>query len=76
MFIAPVAGTARGLWAIYRFNNDGWDYNQAYKEMKNYDFYTRWGHGEIKKYVEDYWQTYHAKNAGPAAASVSVKATS
>src|SRR6185295_13268480 len=24
------------MGAIYRFNNDGWDYNKAYQEMKNY----------------------------------------
>ena len=63
------------MGAIYRFNNDGWDYNKAYQEMKNYDFYTRWGHGEIKKYVEDYWEIYK-KNTGPNGASISVKATS
>jgi len=63
------------MGAIYRFNNDGWDYNKAYQEMKNYDFYTRFGHGEIKKYVEDYWQTFQ-KNTGPHGASISVKASS
>ncbi|MFY9558040.1 MAG: tyrosine-protein phosphatase, partial [Blastocatellia bacterium] len=57
------------MGAIYRFNHDGWDYNQAYKEMKDYDFYTRWGHGEIKKYVADYWQHFQTKNNKPIAAS-------
>jgi protein tyrosine phosphatase (PTP) superfamily phosphohydrolase (DUF442 family) len=51
------------MGAMYRFNHDGWDYNKAYEEMKNYDFYTRWGHGEIKKYVEDYWHRFQAKAA-------------
>lgn len=51
------------MGAMYRFNHDGWDYNKAYEEMKNYDFYTRWGHGEIKKYVEDYWHRLQAKAA-------------
>ncbi|PYT07174.1 MAG: hypothetical protein DMF60_07600 [Acidobacteria bacterium] len=64
------------MGAMYRFNHDGWDYNKAYQEMKNYDFYTRWGHGEIKKYVDDYWQNFQTKNTGPHSASVSVKATS
>lgn len=50
------------MGAIYRFNHDGWDYNKAYQEMKNYDFYTRFGHGEIKKYVEDYWQNFQTKS--------------
>ena len=51
------------MGAMYRFNHDGWDYKKAYDEMKNYDFYTRWGHGEIKKYVVDYWQRFQANAA-------------
>jgi len=53
------------MGAIYRFNHDGWDYKRAYEEMQNYDFYTRWGHGEIKKYVEDYAKQFQAKNTPP-----------
>jgi hypothetical protein len=26
----------------------------VYKEMKQYDFYTRWGHGAFKDFVQDY----------------------
>jgi protein tyrosine/serine phosphatase len=54
--------------AIYRFNVDHWNYDQAYAEMKDYDFYTRWGHGDMKKYVDDYWQ--HMQANGTAAAAV------
>lgn len=57
------------MGAMYRFNHDGWDYTQAYAEMKNYDFYTRWGHGAIKKYVQDYWQRFQTKAAKPAPAA-------
>ena len=28
----------------YRFNHDHWNYDQAYAEMKQYDFYTSNGH--------------------------------
>jgi protein tyrosine/serine phosphatase len=42
--------------AVYRMTVDGWDYDRAYKEMKGYDFYTRWGHGAMKDFVADYWQ--------------------
>jgi len=42
--------------AIYRMTNYGWDYDRAYQEMNDYDFYTRWGHGAMKDYVQDYWQ--------------------
>ncbi|HSB09609.1 MAG TPA: tyrosine-protein phosphatase [Blastocatellia bacterium] len=43
------------MGAVYRMNHDGWDFDQAYKEMKAYDFYTRWGHGALKDYVHDYF---------------------
>ena len=40
--------------AIYRFEKYGWDYEKAYKEMKNYD-YSSWPvHYNIKTYVQDY----------------------
>lgn len=42
------------MGAVYRMNHDGWDFDKAYKEMKAYDFYTRWGHGALKDYVKDY----------------------
>ncbi len=42
------------LGAAYRFNKYGWDYDRVYAEMKNYDFYTRWGHGRMKDFVGDY----------------------
>lgn len=40
--------------AAYRMTKYGWDVDKAYKEMKNYDFYSRWGHGEQKDFVFDY----------------------
>lgn len=43
------------MGAVYRMNRGGWDLDQAYKEMKDYDFYTRWGHGSLKDYVQDYY---------------------
>jgi protein tyrosine/serine phosphatase len=44
------------MGAVYRFNFYGWNFDQVYAEMKQFDFYTSWGHGDQKKYVEDYWQ--------------------
>jgi len=55
--------------AIYRFTVDHWNYDQAYAEMKDYDFYTRWGHGDMKKYVDDYWQHMQANGTAAAAAT-------
>lgn len=58
------------MGAIYRFNVNHWTYDQAYAEMKDYDFYTSWGHGGQKKYVEDYWARIQANGANAAAAAV------
>ena len=53
------------MGAVYRFKFYNWDFEQAYKEMKQYDFYTRWGHGALKDFVEDYYaQMQQAKSAG------------
>ncbi|MFY9556334.1 MAG: tyrosine-protein phosphatase [Blastocatellia bacterium] len=41
--------------AVYRMTHDGWDFDRAYKEMKDYDFYTRWGHGSLKDYTKHYY---------------------
>ena len=40
--------------AVYRYNVNHWNYDQVYAEMKDYDFYTRFGHGDLKTFVEDY----------------------
>lgn len=44
------------MGAVYRISHYGWNFDQAYKEMKTYDFYTRWGHGSLKNYVRDYYE--------------------
>lgn len=41
--------------AAYRMAVNGWTAAQAYKEMKAYDFYSRWGHGGYKDYVFEYY---------------------
>jgi protein tyrosine/serine phosphatase len=57
------------MGAVYRFNRYNWNYDQVYAEMKKYDFYTRWGHGDMKKFVQDYAVTFHNRNASAAAAA-------
>jgi protein tyrosine/serine phosphatase len=42
------------MGAVYRFNVNHWNFDQVYAEMKDFDFYTRWGHGDLKTFVEDY----------------------
>lgn len=44
------------MGAVYRFTHDRWNYEKVYAEMKQYDFYSRWGHGPMKKFVQDYWK--------------------
>jgi protein tyrosine/serine phosphatase len=58
------------MGAVYRFNHYNWNYDQVYAEMKKYDFYTRFGHGEMKKFVEDYAASFHNRTASAAAAPV------
>jgi protein tyrosine/serine phosphatase len=54
------------IGAVYRFRLYNWDFEQVYKEMKQYDFYPRWGHGAFKDFVEDYYAQIQqqAKGAG------------
>lgn len=49
------------IGALYRYNKYGWDYDAVYKEMKNYDYYSRWGHSAIKDYVQDYYESMKLK---------------
>ena len=55
--------------AIYRFNVNHWNFDQAYTEMKDYDFYTRWGHGDLKTFVEDYAQKMQSSSAAAVTAT-------
>jgi protein tyrosine/serine phosphatase len=47
--------------AIYRLENYGWEYDTAYKEMKNFGYFSGMFHRKIKAYVEDYYKEF-----GPA----------
>lgn len=51
------------MTAVFRITTQGWDANRAYDEMKNYDFYKRWGHGSMKRYVFDYYRELNGKQA-------------
>ncbi len=42
------------MGALYRFTKYGWSFDQAFKEMENYDFYTSGGHQKAKDFVVDY----------------------
>jgi protein tyrosine/serine phosphatase len=59
------------IGAVYRFNHYHWNYDQVYAEMKSYDFYTRWGHGAMKDFVQDYWR--HIQQGNQTALTTEVK---
>jgi protein tyrosine/serine phosphatase len=68
--------------AIYRFTKYGWSYDQAYQEMKNYNFYSGLVHGALKSYVRKYSKKMDrlkfaaapaANAAGPAETATPVK---
>jgi protein tyrosine phosphatase (PTP) superfamily phosphohydrolase (DUF442 family) len=51
------------MGAVYRFEKYGWNYDQVYAEMKQFDFYTSWGHGDFKTFVQDYAKQMQARGA-------------
>ena len=60
------------IGAVYRYNHDHWNYDQVYAEMKDYDFYTRWGHGAMLQFVQDYWQQLSKQSAATSSATAGV----
>ena len=55
------------MGALYRMKVQGWSADLAYEEMKRYKFYTRWGHGDMKEFVFDYYQGMHKSGTAAAA---------
>lgn len=49
------------MGAVYRYHFYDWNLEQVYNEMKQYDFYTRWGHKSFKVFVEDYHERMQAR---------------
>jgi tyrosine-protein phosphatase SIW14 len=60
--------------AVYRMEKYGWDYDTAYKEMKNYE-YTSWPvHFNIKAYVRDYAERIEKERRAAARSVAAVPA--
>jgi protein tyrosine/serine phosphatase len=57
--------------AIYRFNVDKWNLEQALAEMDQYEFNSGYGHGKQRDFVQNYWQQFQAKQSTAAAAATS-----
>ena len=62
------------MGAVYRYEKYGWNLDQVYAEMKQYDFYTSWCHGDFKTFVEDYWKQMQSR--GPRNATTNAVAVS
>lgn len=60
------------MGAVYRFQFYNWNFDQVYQEMKRYDFYTSWGHGAFKDFVEDYYARMQSSK-GPVFTTTSAK---
>ncbi len=58
VFVHCAGGRHRtgAMTAVFRMKIQGWDVEKAYDEMKDYDFYTRWGHKAMKTFVFDYYR--------------------
>lgn len=56
MFVHCKGGKHRAgvTGAVYRMTKYGWGYDQAFKEMENYNFDTSWGRKVMKTFVQDY----------------------
>jgi tyrosine-protein phosphatase SIW14 len=57
------------MGAVYRFTKYNWNFDQVYAEMKKFDFYTSWGHGDFKTFVEDFYARTQAANAKAASSA-------
>jgi len=65
VFVHCAGGRHRtgAMTAIYRITHDGWSADQAYKEMKQYDFEYGRGHSPLKQYVYAYYSRRTEKDA-------------
>lgn len=63
------------MGAVYRYQFYDWNFEQVYAEMKKFDFYTSWGHGAYKEFVQDYYDKIRiAKASGQVSTTTAVHA--
>ena len=63
VFVHCAGGRHRtgAMSAIYRITHDGWSADQAFLEMKRYDFEYGMGHGSLKRYVYAFYSQVEDK---------------
>jgi protein tyrosine/serine phosphatase len=49
--------------AVYRFNKDRWNLDQALAEMDHYEFGSGYGHGKQRDFVKEYYQQFQTTQA-------------
>lgn len=64
------------MGAVYRYKFYDWNFEQVYKEMKQFDFYTAWGHGAFKDFVKDYYELTQAAKTATTSAVADTERTS
>jgi len=57
------------MGAVYRYQFYDWNFDQVYAEMKKFDFYTSWGHGAYKDFVQDYYDKIRVAKASGSSAT-------
>ena len=57
------------MGAVYRYQFYDWSFDQVYAEMKKFDFYTSWGHGAYKDFVQDYYDKIRVAKASGSSAT-------
>ncbi|HEY0545116.1 MAG TPA: sulfur transferase domain-containing protein [Pyrinomonadaceae bacterium] len=62
------------MGAVYRSEFYHWHFDQIYQEMKQYDFYTSWGHGAYKDFVQDYCARMETSKVAATPTTTTVKA--
>lgn len=64
VFVHCAGGRHRtgAMSAIYRMTHDGWNADQAFEEMKKYDFEYGMGHTPLRRYVYDYYSHVDKKS--------------
>ena len=64
VFVHCAGGRHRtgAMSAIYRITHDGWNADQAFVEMKQYDFEYGIGHAPLKRYVYDFYSHIDPKS--------------
>jgi protein tyrosine/serine phosphatase len=71
VFVHCAGGRHRtgAMTAIYRITHDSWTADQAFEEMKMYDYYSIGGHGPLRDYVYEYYKKYLPTKTAPASVS-------